>query len=106
MKDAVEIQPVEIAGVFPAEPQQGAGLVAEDLAVGGQGPAPLVGGGFQGGQGLVQKAEVEIQATPGYGQDFGAHPGLPFLVGFGPSGLEGRVRVKGSFMGQGDHLRD
>lgn len=49
----VEVEPVEIFGVLLVEPQQGAGLVAEDGPIRRQHPAPLVGGGRQGREGLV-----------------------------------------------------
>ena len=49
----VEVEPVEIFGVLLVEPQQGAGLVAEDGPIRRQHTAPLVGGGRQGREGLV-----------------------------------------------------
>src|SRR5699024_30722 len=100
----VQIQPVEILRILPVKPQQGAGLIVQVHPVGGQHPAPLVGHGLQGPQGLVQEPELQIQPAAQDGQHLAAHPGLPFLLGLGPRRLKGRVEVNGRFPRHGDRL--
>ena len=77
----MKIQPVEILRILLIEPQQGAGLVAEDAAIGGQHTAPLIRGGRQRRKCQVEKAEVQIQPAAHHSQHLTAHPYLPLLVG-------------------------
>ena len=98
VEDGVEIQPVEVLRVLLVKPQQSTGLVAEDGAVGRQHTAPLVGGGRQGREGLIQKAEVQIQPAAHHGQHLAAHPGLPLLMRLGAGRLEGLAGVEKLFL--------
>ena len=95
----MKIQPVEILRILLIEPQQGAGLVAKDAAIGGQHTAPLIRGGRQRRKCQVEKAEVQIQPAAHHSQHLTAHPHLPLLVGLRPLRFKRLAGVEKCFFG-------